>query len=264
MTTYLGPVGSLIEIKCPAELNISGGRAVSLTRTLSRQKAFMARAGSREWSAQLSEATTPGQVSGLSWLAEFGNPPFVWYPPDATVGNILDPAVAALAPARHNGLEGALVEVEPGVWVKSAVPNGSTTLGMPYRGSSLDPIPIIPGRPLTISAWLQGSDAGIGLVWRDIQGNTVSSGGTRPSQNLAKLTRVSRTVAPPLGAVTVSLILHCQMAAGPAVTLTDAMTPYSPGKGCKRTVIHGLSEAVTLATAKQSMSGYSITVSEVG
>lgn len=268
MTTYIGPVGSLIGIKCPSELSISGGREVTLARTLSRQKAFLARAGFREWSAQLSPATTPGQVAGLAWLAEFGNPPFVWYPPDAVIGNILDPAVAGLVPGRHNGLEGPLVEVEPGLWVKSAMPDGANAVSLPIRSGSLDPIPVIPGEAITVSAWMRGAtlDRGqvIALIWRDSQGNSLNTESITVGESSGSFQRRSVTRTVPVGAAQLTLQFFTAQVGGPAISITDSLRPYSPGKGCVRAVVHGLSEALTLANSQATYSGYSFTVSEVG
>lgn len=262
MTSYIGPVGSLIPVKCPSSLGVSGGRDVSFTRTLGRQKAFMGKAASRTWEASLGLAT-PGQLAGLQWLADYGTAPFAWYGPDAVARNILEPAVAGLVPGRHSGLEGPMVEVEPGVWVKSAVRDGGTGLSIPLRSGSLDPVPILPGKPVTVSAWLRGTASGIDVAWRDLSGTTVGSS-AGPLASRASLTRVSRTLVAPAGAAQVSITFQAEQVAGPAVSLTDKLASYSPGKGCKRAVVHGLSEALVMATDQQAYSSASFTITEVG
>ena len=261
-TAFIGPVGSLVPFLGPSSESISDDRAVSFADTLGRRKAFMGRKSPRTWACELN-ARYPRELSGLRWLASYGNPPFVWYPPDAVFGNILEPAVAGLVSGRHNGLEGALVEVEPGVWVKSAVPDGGGAVSLPYRGGALDPIPVIPGRPVTVSAWLRGASSRIDVAWRDVSGATISSS-TGPASSRPSLVRVSRTLTPPAGAVQMTLVFQCDQVAGPSVSLTGSMTPYSPGKGCKRAVVHGLSESLAVVTQQESLSGYSFTVSEVG
>lgn len=263
MTSYIGPVGSLIPVKCPSSLGVSGGRDVSFTRTLGRQKAFMGKVASRTWDAALSDATTPGQLAGLRWLADYGTAPFVWFGPDAVMRNMLDPAVGGLVGGTHSGLEGPMVEVEPDVWVKSAVPNGVSSVALPYRSGSLDPVPVMPGRPVTVSAWLRGSVSRIDIAWRNLAGAIVSSSaGTataRPS-----LQRASRTLTPPVGAVQMTITYFGDQVAGPAVSMTDRLNSYSPGKGCKRVVVHGLSEALVMATADVAYSSASFTITEVG
>lgn len=263
MTSYIGPIGSIIGVKCPSSLSASGGRTSTFSRTLSRQKAFMSKSGPREWSAELSQATTPSQISGLRWLADYGQPPFVWYPPDAVFGNILEPAVAALVSGRHNGLEGPLVEVEPGIWVKSAIPDAAASVSLPYKSGFLDALPIPAGQRITVSAWMTGS-AVITVAWRDAAGGLLSSAGSGALGTSGSLVRRSFSATPPAGAVRMTLLLTATQVAGPAVSITDSVTPYSPGKGCRRSVVHGLSESLTLISTQQSMSGYSFTVSEVG
>lgn len=260
-TATLGPIGALIPVWTTG-VGLSTDRPTSVVRTLGKAKAFRGRASSREWSVS-AEFGSSGEMGGLLWLAEYGNPPFVWYPPDAVFGNVLEPAVAGLVSGHHNGLEGALVEVEPGVWVKSAVPDGGIAVSLPFRGGFVDPVPVIPGRTVTISAWLRGTSTRIDVAWRDVSGATIStSAGTASSR--PTLYRVSRTLTPPAGAAQVSITLHGDQIAGPTVTFTDKVTPYSSGKGCKRAVVHGLSESLAVVTQQESLSGYSFTVSEVG
>ncbi|MGP9490047.1 hypothetical protein ACT3R5_15955 [Glutamicibacter sp. AOP5-A2-7] len=261
MTSYIGPVGSLIPVKCPSSLSVSGGRGVSFTRTLGRQKAFMGRVTSRTWEATLSAATEPRKMAGLAWLVDYGTPPFVWYGSDAAVGNILEPSVAGLVPTSISGLEGPMVEVEAGVWVKSALPT-VTSVSMPYRGGSLDPVAVVPGVALTVSGWVRGASS-VAVVWRDVLGASMSTV-TASFGTSTGLVRRWATFTPPSGAVQMTLQFFCTQLAGPAVSLTDAVAPYVPGKGCKRAVPHGLSEALTMTTRESSMGGYSFTITEVG
>lgn len=262
MTSYIGPVGSLIPVKCPSSLGVSGGRDVSFTRTLGRQKAFMGKVASRTWEASLGLAT-PGQLAGLQWLADYGTAPFVWFGPDAVMRNVLDPAVGGLVSGTHSGLEGPLVEVEPDVWVKSAVPNGVSSVALPYRSGFLDPVPVMPGRPVTVSAWLRGSVSRIDIAWRNLAGAILSSSAGTATARPA-LRRASRTLTPPAGAVQMTVTFFGDQIAGPAISMTDRLTSYSPGKGCGRAVVHGLSEALVMATDQQAYSSASFTITEVG
>lgn len=257
----MGPVGSLIPVWTTG-VSSTTERETSLVSTLSRRKAFVGRQAFRDWSVD-ADFTQANESSGLRWLAEFGQPPFVWYSPDAVFGNILEPAVAGLVSGRHSGLEGALVEVEAGVWVKSAVPDGVSSVSLPYRSGLLDPIPVAPGRPVTVSAWLRGAATRIDVAWRDASGASISSS-AGASSSRPSFMRDSRTLTPPAGAVQMTLTLFGDQCAGPAVSLTDAVTPYSPGRGCKRSVPHGLSDSLILVSQQSSLSGFSFTVSEVG
>src|SRR5690625_3838105 len=153
MTTFLGPIGSLIPVKCASTLTSSGGREVSFTRTLGKQKAFLGQVRAREWNVDIGLAK-PHELSGLRWLAEYSSGPLVWYPPDAVAGNILGSQFAGFGPEFHNGLEGPLVEVEPHLWVKSAFqdPDTGLNIGFPRSGPNKDyvPVPVIQGQLVTI------------------------------------------------------------------------------------------------------------------
>lgn len=262
MTTYLGPVGSIIPVKCASRLTSSGGREVSFTRTLGKQKAFLGRVRAREWSVDVGLAK-PHELSGLRWLAEYSSGPLVWYPPEAVAGNILNQDQAALAPGTHDGLEGPLVDVEDGLYVKSAVPSDGSWTNFPLRFGLTDGIPVVPGVPVTVSAWLRGSTSRINVIWRDIDNADIGrSDGDPVSRD--SLERVSVTLVPPVGASQMTFVLHGSQIAGPAVTMTGRLMPYSPGRGAKRVVVHGLTDAVIRATENQQLKSLSFTVSEVG
>ena len=164
--SFLGPVGSIIPVKCASQLTSSGGRQVSFQGTLGKRKAFLGQVRAREWQVDVGLAE-PAELSGLRWLAENVNAPMVWYSPDAVVGNILTPAVAALTPETHNGYEGPLVEVEPGVWVKSALPPVGSFISIPRPEGTLSPAPVVAGVPVTASVWGRGSDVRVSMTWRD-------------------------------------------------------------------------------------------------
>lgn len=259
---YVGVVGSIFPFFGPSSLSISGGPKVSFEETMSKKKAFVGKTAPRIWECGM-DSRYPSEVAGLQWLAEFGKPPFVWYPVDAVIGNALSPSAAALAPGAHDGLEGPMVEVEPGVWLKSALPDSTGAVSLPLRSGQLDPLPVIPGTPLTVSVWLRGEDTRITVAWRDLSGSVIDSSSPSPVSR-ASLVRVSRTLTPPPGAVQATFILRGTQVAGPTVSFTTAVTPYSPGKGCKRAVIHDLSEALGAVGLTSSSSSFQFTVSEVG
>lgn len=259
--SFLGPVGSLIPVKCASQLTSSGGRSVSFQDTLGKRKAFLGNVRAREWDVEIGLAT-PGELSGLQWLAENVNSPMVWYSPDAVVGNILPPAQAAFTPDVHNGLEGPLVEVEPGIVVKSAFPSASF-VAFPRSGGEREPIPVVSETPVSASVWTRGSGGQLSLTWWDASGNSVSQEHSATVSG-STFQRVSLTAVPPSTAVGATLSLRGEQVAGPAVTLTDRLMPYSPGRGAHRVVAHGLADAVIRATENQQYQSLSFTVSEVG
>lgn len=266
MTTFLGPVGSLIPVKCASRLTSSGGREVSFARTLGKQKAFLGRVSAREWQVDIGLAK-PSELSGLRWLAENVNSPMVWYSPDAVVGNILPPAQADLAPGTHRGLEGPLVEVEPGVWVKSVFPDGEAYLQMQRTDGADDFTPVPIGATVTVGLWLRGNTLGgrqmVRVRWHDVNGQQVGSVDTDFGVSSGWARRSVTLTAPP-GAALVRVMPYASEIAGPTITLTDRLLPYSSGRGANRVVAHGLTDAVLRATEDQQLQSLSFVVSEVG
>ena len=242
MSTYLGAMGSLIPIKCASQLTSAGGRDVSFTRTLGRQKAFVGRVSAREWSVDIGLAR-PGELSGLRLIAEYSSDPLVWYPPDATIGNILDPDIADFAPHTHQAIEGPIVEVEPGVWVKSVFPDDANHPFMQRRDNGIYPAPIPSGRDITFSAWLRGATLSnvqrLRVIWRDSTGANI--GVSDADFDVSdEFVRRSGTFTPPTGATSVSLYPYAAQIAGPALALTDTLCGYSSGRGATRIGVHGL------------------------
>lgn len=263
--SFLGPVGSIIPVKCASRLTSSGGRQVSFQDTLSKRKAFLGKVTAREWDVDIGLAK-PSELSGLRWLAENVNAPMVWYSPDAVVGNILTPAQADLTPTTHDGLEGPLVEVEPGVHVKSASPTGDP-LALRDPDGALHMAPTSAGRQLTVSAWLRGNTLSgrqmIRVIWRNFSGANIGQSDTNFDVS-SVFARRAATVTPPAGAVGFNVMFYAAQVAGPAVTMTDEVTPYSPGRGATKVIVHGLSDAVIRATETQQLGSLSFRVTEVG
>jgi len=265
MSTYIGTTGALMKVSCPSALSSGGGRAVSFSDTQSRRKAFLGRVARREWTVDMA-AVSPADMAVFEWLADYGQPPFVYYPDDAALHNVLSPAYAAFAPGTHTGLDVGLVEVEPGVHVKAVAASGDN-FSLPYRdGTGLDRIPIASG-PITVSAWMRGGtvsgDTQFSVVWRSVAGDNISTASTR-FPGTAGFTRRHVTLTPPPGAAAITLQIWAQQTAGLAVSLTDHLTDYAPGRGARRAVVHGLSRSLIAAHDRLTLEGASFTVSEVG
>lgn len=265
MTTYIGTPGALMKVACPSRLSSGGGRAVSFEDTQSRRKAFLGRSVLREWSVDLS-AVSPADLAVFEHLADYSRPPFVYYPDDAVLHNILAPSYAALAVGTHTGLDASLVEVEPGVFVKAVAASGNN-FSFPYRGGLLDAVPIPQGVPVTVSAWMRGGtvsgDTQISVIWRGVDGSSVSIESTR-FPGTSTLTRRHVTLTPPPGAASMTFQFWAQQTAGVAVSLTDTLMPYAPGRGAPRTVVHGLSRDLIVAYDRLTLEDSSFTVTEVG
>lgn len=265
MTTYIGTTGALMKVSCPSRLSSGGGRAVTFSDTQTRRKAFLGRVALREWSVDMS-TVSPADMAVFEWLADYGRPPFVYYPDDAVLHNIFTPAWAALAPGTHTGVDVGLVEVEPGVFVK-AVAASENTVSLPRYNDTLAPLPIPSGEPVTVSAWMRGGtaygDTQISVVWRGAAGEYLDTVST-PFTDTGMLTRRHVTLTPPPGAAAMTFQFWAQQTAGIAVSLTDAVMPYAPGRGARRAVVHGLSRDLLVAHDRLTLEDASFTVSEVG
>lgn len=265
MTTYIGTPGALMSVACPSRLSSGGGRAVTFEDTQSRRKAFLGRSALREWSVDIGVAS-PREMAVFEHLADYSMPPFVYYPDDAVLHNILAPAYAAFAPGTHTGLDASLVEVESGVFVKAVAASGSN-VSFPQRDGLLDAVPIPRGGPVTVSAWMRGGtvsgDTQISVIWRGATGEYISPESTRfPGTSV--LTRRHVTMTPPPGAASMTFQFWAQQTAGVAVSLTSSLMPYAPGRGAPRTVVHGLSRDLIVAHNRLTLEDASFTVTEVG
>lgn len=255
-----------MSVTCPSRLSSGGGRAVSFEDTQSRRKAFLGRSALREWSVDIS-TVAPRDMAVFENLADYSRPPFVYYPDDAVLHNILSPAYAALAAGTHTGLDASLVEVKPGVFVKAVAASGNN-FSLPYRdGTGLDAVPIPSGVPVTVSAWMRGGtvsgDTQISVVWRGATGENLSTVSTRfPGTSV--LTRRHVTLTPPPGAASMTFQMWAQQTAGIAISLTSSLMPYAPGRGAPRTVVHGLSRDLIVAYDRLTLEDASFTVTEVG
>lgn len=266
MTTYIGTPGALMKVACPSRLSSGGGRAVSFEGTQSRRKAFLGQSVLREWAVDIS-TVTPRDMAVFEHLADFAMPPFVYYPDDAVLHNILSPAYAALAAGTHTGLDGSLVEVESGVFVKAVAASGNN-FSFPYRdGTGLDAVPIPRGAPVTVSAWMRGGtvsgDTQLSVIWRGAAGEYLSTESTRFA-GTSTLTRRHVTLTPAPGAASMTFQMWAQQTAGIAISLTSSLMPYAPGRGAPRTVVHGLSRDLIVAYDRLTLEDASFTITEVG
>ena len=128
--------------------------------------------------------------------------------------------------------------------------------------------PVIPGVPVTGSAWLLGSNADVGLQWLDASGGVITTHVSAPVSASLDGVRASVTAMPPAGAVRVSLIArNAVRAARPAITYTSEVFPWGDGQGCQKAVVHAVSRDVTKAWDNPNTgrwSELSFTVQEVG
>ena len=267
---YLGSLGRMIGIKCPASQNVQAEERYTPSVTLEGRRKMQARpVGRRTWSLQTSDATTPAEHSLLSQFADgaWGNGPFVFLPADALATNILTPEASLSAPGEYvltSGVtvtEGAPLRTPDGWAARSLIK--STTNGL-FLGKDLVPVPF--AGKVTVAAYVRGSGGAAGVAFYDSAGGSL---GTSYSSVTAGATNVVRswvTVTPPVGAASCRVLVNSatQQTAWPSVTWTDKLQPFGEGQGCLKAVVSSMSRDQVLAVPGNTYSNVGFTVMEVG
>ena len=273
MSVYLGSLGRLVELKCPASQSVSIDDGYSFQTTLEgRVKAQARTVRPRSWSVDIG-AATPADLADLLAFAggEWGNGPFVWVSTDAPVTNLLTPEVSLCGPQAV--FSSTVSRTGPmalgdgrfsGASLMTSDPNGTL-----WVAASKAPVPVLPGQPVTASAYVLGAGGKVRLHWVAADGSamngTVTSAGTGTAGTPQRL---HATGVPPVGAVscTMSTTKALQITR-PAITWTDKLFDWQPGEGCQKAVLHGLSRNLILALRDPSYGRYSsasFTITEVG
>lgn len=267
---YLGSLGRMIGIKCPASQNVQAEERYTPSVTLEgRRKAQVRPVGRRMWSLQTSDATTPTEHSLLSQFASgaWGNGPFVFLPADAPVSNVLTPAASLSAPGEFvlaSGVtvtEGAPLRTPDGWAARSFIKSTNNVL---FLGADLVPLP--PSGKVTIAAYVRGSGGAAGVAFYDSAGGSLGTSYSSVTAGASNVVRSWLTVTPPVGAVSCRVMVNSatQQAAWPSVTWTDSLQPFGEGQGCLKAVVSSMSRDQVLAVPGSTYSNVSFTVMEVG
>lgn len=272
MSIYLGNLGRLVELKGPSSQSVSVDDGYTFEATLEKRVIAQAKTKRpRKWSVDIG-AATPADLANLLAFAggEWGKGPFVWVSADAPVTNLLTPEVSLCGPeARYlnTSTVGGPMPLGDGTWSgRSMVPetvSSTMWVGGPAR------VPIIPGQPVTASAWVLGNNAKVRLHWYRPDNSQIGSMVVSDGSGVTGIPRrLHVTALPPEGA-TGCLIstANAVQVARPAITWTDRLFDWQPGEGCQKAVLHGLSRQVLLALRDPSYGRYSnasFTVTEVG
>lgn len=267
---YLGSLGRMIGVKCPASQNVSSEERYSFRQTLGGvRKAQVRTVGRRSWSVQTSEATTPADANVLAQFANgaWGNGPFYFLSADALVTNALVPAASMCMPGQYILTSGVTVTEAGQMWT----PDGwaarsfikSTNNGL-FLGK--DMIPVISGSSVTASAYVRGSGGSVGVAWYDSAGALISTAYSSVTAGASNVVRSWLTRTPPANAVSFRIMVNSstQQTCWPAVTFTADLQPFGEGQGCVKAVVNGLSQSVTMAVAGMTYLSQSYTITEVG
>lgn len=264
---YLGTLGRMIGVKCPASQQVTNADRYSFETTLEgRVKAQTRPIGRRAWQAELSAASSPGEISTLLGFVEgeWGAGPFYFVPAEAPITNLLTPSASlCLEVSRDNNVvPGGPVDLGAEGVAGASYSQISTAGDGIFLGASV--VPVLPGRTVTGAAWIRGGGGTVRLFWYDAAGTFMSSSVSVPVGG-SNMVRAAVSAAPPPGAVGCRLAaVGVIQASRPSVTWSDQVLPWSIGKGCNKAVIHAPAENLTIAAPGAVYSGLSFTITEVG
>lgn len=235
-STWIGRLGALREIRCPAPIEAPVDRQLSQRLNLAGMRSVQrAPRSARRWTLSMTWAT-PAEVAALVELesGSLANPstPTYWYDPFAAAVNMLRPNVAS------PGLWGDEPYTAVGGTLTYSVLDGALHLVDVSAGQAVAPtVPVIEGRTYTASAYASASST-VGLRWVDDAEVTLST-----STGSAGTGRVSVTAAAPAGAAGVRAVLTPATTGNfnrVQLTETVAVIDWLPGEGIPRVSVSGL------------------------
>lgn len=269
VSVYLGQLGRLVELRGPSSQSHGVDDGYTFEQTLEgRVKAQTRSIRPRQWSVDISTATPADMGALFAFSAgEWGIGPFVWVSTDAPVTNLYTPAVASCDPdvMPSDATAAGPMDLGDGSYAgRSYMPSGQFM----FFGAVGD-VPVLPGVPVTGSAYVLGAGAAARVNFYGSDGlrigEPITSAVTATSGSPV---RSHVTAMPPANAVSALVsIENTTQAARPAVTWTGRLFDWADGAGCPKAVIHGLSRDVVLALREPNYGRYanaSFSIREVG
>lgn len=268
MSACIGQLGRMVQLPYVTSQSVEAEDRFTFQTTLEgRSKAQVRPIGRRSWSLSVSRYLAQDQGTLMSFAnGEWGPGPFVFVSADAPVTNMLSPDAASCDPtlALYTEIPGGPLLTADG-WAGRSYVNTNPNIEL-WFGSAFTPV--LPGAPVTASAYLLGAGAKVKLYFYDGAGVGISSHVSTVASTAGAVTRSWISMTAPAGAASCRL-LAVSAAAGtrPAITWTNALFPWADGQGCPKAVIHGASRDVQAAHRDPRglrASNISFTVTEVG
>lgn len=263
MTVYLGTLGRMIPIYSTPSAQIQSEERFNFKRTVEgRRKAEVIPGGRRAWSlnaqfADPTESATLLEFADGSW----GRGPFWFLSADALVSNVLPPSTGKFG----GHVDAGPVRLAEGGWAPFANKRSDGLAGTIQFVAAIDDPPVVPGVPVTGSAWVHGAAASVLLQWYSAAGTLLGSVASSGGGSNTIYSRVHVSGVPPLNTAFVRITARDALGATrPAVSWTDSVQPYGDGQGCAKAVVHGVSRDQVLAVPGNTFSNLSFTVTEVG
>lgn len=258
---WLGKPGQLVQAGFGGSLSHSAARSTSVKQTLGGlDKVQWGKRPGREWSVQVNpwEGDYYQGLHALLWGA-YGPPPWSFITPHMAKSNLVPPRASMFEAGTWSGT-GTVLGAFTGADGSRHPVSLAATAGNVYFG--IDSI-VVPGQPVTASCYatagtrvyLHIRDAG-GVVLTNINMTTTTAG-----------QRAVLTATAPEGAATARLVVgastHPGTVAGPCVTISDKVLPYSFGQGVDAVMVDNLDTSVLIPAQTGSLASYSYTVREI-
>lgn len=259
MIGYVGVPGALVALPYRGGLSTSTDRPVSFTRTMGgKRKAFMGARGRREWSVSF-DLVGSREAAGLVEVARSAGE-VMWYPADATSGNLLSPQAAGFEVAPANSSDAGFVALPDGTVARSVASSSSVSVGDAH--GNYERVPVLAGSQVTVGAWALGR-LGFQGFWYDATGSSITTY-LHSSAAVTGWGWREVTMTPPAGAAFVSLNIFGGTQYARPVVSWGPRAQNRPGRGAPRAVTHGLSEALTVISNDDAYGSVDVTITEVG
>ncbi|HEX7352483.1 hypothetical protein [Brachybacterium sp.] len=259
MIGYLGTPGALVELSYRGGLSTGTDRPARFSRTMGgKRKAMLGPVGRREWDVSFSLIGSR-DTHGLVAVAQ-SNDSLMWYPADAVAGNMLSPQASGWGSTPANATDAGLVQLPDGTVARSVVAESVVRVGSAHGAYEM--VPVRAGELVTVGAWSIGGQHFRGF-WRDAAGTSITNWADEATAHLGWGWHQA-TLTPPPGAAYVELHLAGGMQYARPVVSWGESAVDRPGRGCPASVVHGLSEALTVISQDDAYGSISVTITEVG
>lgn len=261
MIGYLGVPGALLALPYRGGLSTKTDRPAKATRTLGgKVKYFVGPRARREWSLSF-DLMGSRETAGLVEMARSGGE-VLWYPADATSGNLLSPQASGFEVTPESATRAGLVQLPDGTVAESVIHSGGTQVYPGTAHGSHERVPVRHGQRLAVGAW---GLAGIGfsIAWRTADGTTNATT-TVATETFAGWQWREAHYPVPAWATSVSLgLTGGTQYARPSISW-GSVAQNRPGRGCPKALVHGLSESLSVIARDDSHGSVDVTISEVG
>lgn len=263
MPVYIGSLGRMIKLPYVGSQQLQQEGRYTFKKTVEgKNTAQRVPRGHRSWALtadhfRANESATLQEFADGSW----GRGPFWFLSADALVSNVLPP----IAKVFGSHVDGGPARLADGSWAPYSMKRSDGLAGTIQFVAATDDPPVVPGVPVTGSAWVYGASASVLLQWYSAAGTLLGSVASSGGGSSTIYSRVHVTGVPPLNTAYVRITARNALGATrPAITWTDSLQPYGDGQGCSKAVVHGVSRDQVLAVPGHTFSNLSFTVTEVG